>query len=770
MATYTSRRIFALLLLFFPMTLVAQKFGFEQVLKNSPDEPTVFCVPNNENNVSLTIREDIGIKFTTENWLFITASPRWVSNHKKDGSLDDFYFEYAPPSLLADTARMHHNVDDVHVGAAPLNTPYTGRDVIVGIVDVGLDWTHPDFIDTNGDTRVLRYWDHTVSGNPPSGFGYGYEWDSTSINNATCTSTETGSAHGTTVAGQALGNGGANGTHIGMAPDANIVIVESNLSMPNWTLSIADAVDYVFGIADQYNMPAVVNLSLGTYLGSHDGNDPAAEAIETLLDEKPGRIVVCAAGNSGAKGKYHHSHTVTSDTNFVWFKNNPSAAFGANTIFFDLWTDQADATFNFAIGADNPANYSFRGRTNFHNAGSLGGSPVLDTIWNGSNRIATVQIYHETVYGDKHIQVFLADVDSTSYLYRFETTGAGQYDLWSGAWQGYNDMESTSLPSAAQMPNIVNYVMPDSMQTIVSSWNCSEKVISVANMHNRKSYIDKNLNTQTSSNTAGNKSPNSSIGPNRHNVVKPDITASGDYSLTAAPLWLLTNPAYNNIIDSGGWHALNGGTSMASPVITGIAALYLERCGMATYQNFMDDLHATAYTDQFTGVTPNYAYGYGKADAMALLMEETLEPQPTISYIIDTLVSSASNSYQWYIDGVAVAGQTNQTIDYQGDGSYQIMTINTDGCYALSDPFAVSAGLQAIGIQKLEVYPNPSSDLIKINSSAEILYVNCFDLNGNEINLNMNNGILDVSQISSGSYILFISTTEGEATSKFVKM
>ena len=72
-------------------------------------------------------------------------------------------------------------------------------------------------------------------------------------------------------------------------------------------------------IADEYNMPAVANLSLGTYIGSHDGNDPAAEMMETLLDEKGGRLVVSATGNSGAKGTYHQQGNPNADTNFVWF-------------------------------------------------------------------------------------------------------------------------------------------------------------------------------------------------------------------------------------------------------------------------------------------------------------------------------------------------------------------------------------------------------------------------------------------------------------------
>ncbi|GAB5418712.1 MAG: hypothetical protein Crog4KO_04690 [Crocinitomicaceae bacterium] len=764
-------RYIVLLLLLFPIVSNAQKLGFEKVLKEAPESPTVFCIPNSSEHFELLEKEGIHLKFQTDNWLFITTTPQWIDEHKRDGSLQNFYFEFAPPVALGDTARLYHNVDDVHLGAAPLNTAYTGQDVIIGVVDQGIDWLHPDFIDNNGNTRVLRYWDHSVNGNPPTGFGYGTEWDSTSINNGTCTSTEEASAHGSTVAGQAVGNGNANGRNIGMAPDANMVIVETNFGLPNWTLTIADAVDYIFQVADEYNMPAVVNLSLGTYLGSHDGKDPAAEMIEALIDEKPGRIVVGAMGNSGSQGYYHcQNPSIGSDTSFVWFTNNPSSQIGPNTIFFDLWSDQSDALYEFAIGANAPGpGYSFQGRTNFIDAATAGDNTYLDTIWNGTDQIATVTYYTEVITGSFHLQA-VVEVDSLDFLYRFETTGAGKYDLWSGEWLQLNDMV-TAIPTPGQMPDIVNYVMPDSLQTLVSSWNCSAKVVSVANMKNRWTFTDKNLFTYPITGVdAQERSLNSSRGPARHGIMKPDVIAAGDNSVTAAPLWVLQNSAYNAVVDSGGWHARNGGTSMASPVVAGIAALYLERCGMANYQNFIDDLHTTSYTDQYTGAVPNIEYGFGKIDAMGMLSAQTLEPTPTITYGNPDLTSSTADSYQWFIDGTAVNGETNQVISYQSDGDYQVMAINSDGCFALSAPYQVSLSLGEIGIEQFKVFPNPTSETLQIVSNEEILNVTCYDLNGRSVALDRTNEKLNVTNMLSGAYILEITTTSGTATARFVKM
>jgi len=767
MATTLLRSYLTLLFLLFTSISFGQKFGFDALLLKAPDDATVFCIPNNDDNIALLNKDNLTVKFSSSSWIFINASPRWIDDHTKDGSLDDYYFEYAPPVALADSSRAHHIVNEVHAGLAPLNVPYTGNDVIIGVVDQGIDWLHPDFQDANGNTRVLRYWDQANSGpNPPSPYFYGQEWDSTSINNGTCTSTEEASAHGSSVTGIAAGNGLANGTNVGIAPDANIVVVESNFSAPNWTLTIADAVEY--------NMPAIVNLSLGSYFGSHDGNDPAAEMIETLLDEKGGRLVVCAAGNSGAKGKYHQQSSPTADTNFVWFVNNPAASLGANTIFFDLWSDNSDATFDFAIGADSPSPaYDFRGRTQFHGATSSLGVTIYDTIWNGNNRIATIEVTTETVGNNYHMQLFISNVDSTSYLYRFETVGSGKYDLWSGEWLGYNDMV-TSLPTSIEMPDIVDYIMPDSIQTIVSSWNCSEKVVTVGNMKNRQHFIDNNLNQYTSPhpNAVGELSPNSSKGPTRHGLTKPDVTAAGDVTISAGPLWVLAVPAYNSVIDSGGMHVVNGGTSMASPVVSGIGALYFERCRYATYQNFIDDIKATSYTDQYTGIVPNNSYGWGKPDAFSLLQEVSVVPQPTITFGGgSTLVSTAGNNYQWHLDGQAIPGETGQThIGVPPFGSYEVEVISAEGCSAISEPYIASVGINYLDNTSIKVYPNPTESIINIESEEEVIEIRIVDISGKSMSIEPSNNSIDLSSFKNGTYFLHITTENGTATLKIVNL
>jgi subtilisin family serine protease len=671
------------------------QFGFDKVLKEQPDIKTTFCVPNNDVTHTLLDKEGIAVKYSTKNWSFITTTPSWIDQKYKSGELKNYYFEYAPPMALADSAVFRHHGKEVHQGLGGLSSSYSGKDVIIGVVDQGLDWTHPDFVNEDGSTRVLRYWDQTINsgGTVAQPYNYGIVWDSAQINSGACFSTENSTAHGTTVAGMAVGNGRANGTNKGFAPEADIIIVESNFSLPNWTLSIADACDYIFKVADTLGKPAVVNLSLGTYLGSHDGNDPAAEYIEALMDEQPGRIVVCAAGNSGANPNYHVRGEIDSDTSFVWILNNPStsAAFGPNHIYFDLWSDIADATFDFAFGADLPApTYGFRGRSNFHGAMSSIGVPILDTIYNmNGNRIATVETYTEIVDGNYHMEVYFSNVDSTSYQYRFMTKGSGMYDLWSAAFMGLNTLV-VSIPSPSVEPDIIHYHRPDSLQSIVSSWNCSEKVVSVGQVKNRTHHIDNNGNVVNSdARPVGALNPSSSKGPNRHDVLKPDVVASGDLTLTAGPMWLLNNPAMNGVIDSGGWHVRNGGTSMASPIVAGIAALYLEKCSRSNNLNFKDDLIATTFADGNTGPLPNFRYGNGNANALDLLLMNEFTAQITgnsgiCSESVLGLYSTESLSTAYWSNGNE--GLTN-TIT--APGQYTATVYNTKGCKTETNPFNV---------------------------------------------------------------------------------
>ena len=329
--------------------------------------------------------------------------------------------------------------------------------------------------------------------------------------------------------------------------------------------------------------------------------------------------------------------------------------------------------------------------TNFYNATALAGSVIHDTIWNNGNQIATIQSYPSIVGSNYNLQVLFTQVDSTDYLFRFMTTNAGEYDLWSGLWHGYNDIVTT-LPTVAQMPAIANYASPDTLQSIVSSWNCSENVISVGNVQNQLGHIDGNGNQYLTPglNPPGKLALKSSKGPNRHNVVKPDISAAGEVSLSTAPMWAQTIPAAYTVLDSGLLHMRNSGTSMSSPLVAGIAALYLEKCNKATYDEFKSDMITTAFSDGFTGALPNYGYGHGQIHALNLLLETDYSASIVgPNGICEDPISLDINSTDALSDVAWSNGITATPQTVSDTGQYTAIVYNTSGCIHYTDTHTV---------------------------------------------------------------------------------
>lgn len=666
-------------------------FGYKQLTEKQKNIVSSFHLPNQTVYRDVITKNNWRINHENKTWIYFSAKASELDSLYVNGELPDFYIEYAPPHVMNDSMRMHHNIDPVHIGTG-LSSPYKGEGVLIGLVDTGIEIGHPDFKDENGKTRILRIWEQGVNtGSTPSEYGYGIIWDSTQINGGTCTHVDY-SGHGSTVAGASASNGNATGYNQGAAPEADIIMVQTDFNLPNWTETVADACDYIFKVADSLGKKAVVNLSVGTYLGSHDGTDAAGMRINDLLDEKDGRIVVAACGNSGNIGKYHCQDIINSDTSFVWFENNPSSSFGANKIFFDLYSDMGEASYSYTFKALNPSNYETRSMLNSRLATASIGTPIFDTLWNEFNQqIATVEIYTEQEGGNFHMQVLFSNVDSTSYLYGFYTTGSGAYDLWSGEGLGLNKIVEI-LPSVGTFPSIIHYNLPDSLQTIVSSWNCSPKVVSVGNTKNRSGYMSyAGTYFAGDANPVGKLSPNSSKGPNRNNRIKPDITASGDLMLSAAPLWYIADAGNYPAMDSGGWHMRNGGTSMSSPVVAGIAALFLERCEKGNYASFLNAIQNYSSSNTYTGTLPNNAYGYGVVDAYQILLNQ--EFSATLSG--DTILCLGTNPISINTSPIIGSvdwsnGTQNITCDIDTAGIIYADVYNENGCGVATDTLTIT--------------------------------------------------------------------------------
>lgn len=204
----------------------------------------------------------------------------------------------------------------------PVQTsPYnlTGEGVIVAIIDSGIDYSHLDFRNEDGTTRIIALWDQTIESElgPPSGYRIGTLYTQEQINEALSKRSRQErleiipsvdlSGHGTHVAGIACGNGRASeGRYAGVAPNASILVVKLGTSIGNSyprTTQLMQAVDFVIRKAIQLQMPIVINLSFGNNYGARSGRGILENYLDSAANIWKNNIVI-GTGNEGTGG--HH--------------------------------------------------------------------------------------------------------------------------------------------------------------------------------------------------------------------------------------------------------------------------------------------------------------------------------------------------------------------------------------------------------------------------------------------------------------------------------
>lgn len=201
---------------------------------------------------------------------------------------------------------------------------FKGKNTLIGIIDTGIDYTNPAFIDIEGKTRIASIWDQTIGNDSP--YGYGTIYTQEIINTALQSSNpfeivphkdEWGV--GTMLAGIAVGFGKyEESTYVGMAPEAEIAVVKlkpANNDMQQIyyssynplcfsALDIALAVQYLVNTAAKLNKPITICLSSGTNGGSHDGTS-VLDGILRSYGQNQGISVILSAGDEANKG--HHA-------------------------------------------------------------------------------------------------------------------------------------------------------------------------------------------------------------------------------------------------------------------------------------------------------------------------------------------------------------------------------------------------------------------------------------------------------------------------------
>ncbi|BDS10192.1 S8 family peptidase [Aureispira anguillae] len=515
----------------------------------------------------------------------------------------------------------HNNVWEAHSGGGLLPQGFKGDGVLLGVIDDGFEWKHPDFMHPDSSTRILYLWDQMTNSTsyPELYYGYGSSWDKAVIDNHQCTHVP--GQHGSHVMGTAGGNGRASGKYLGIAPHADLACVK--VSLGNQFLSkFVDAVHYIFSKADVLGQACVINSSVGSYASGHDGKDLYSELIDNMLMAKSGRALVQAGGNARSY-PVHLGVDLNNSLSQTRFEYHNSK----QKMHFDLYADTANfSAVDFSFQLINPQTQQIIAQTATYNilqdfafTGSIATlSQVLFTDAGGNPVTLEINVdQYEDAY-----EVAI-NIHSASNLgqWQLTTTGTGKYDIWSHAvlLKTSNMLENVSIP---------NYKNPDNIQSIVGYWTCSDKVVTVGSYQNRThivSWLGDTLNIGTSGFPQNGISAFSSLGPTRTGLQKPNITAPGGQVMSASPLSTLNyyKSSPNNRLDQDGWHILNRGTSMSAPMVAGAVALYFQCKPYANYADVLQALENSARIDSFVFLEvmalPNIHWGYGKLDVYKLL-------------------------------------------------------------------------------------------------------------------------------------------------------
>ncbi|MFN6473231.1 MAG: S8 family peptidase [Nostoc sp. SerVER01] len=453
-------------------------------------------------------------------------------------------------------------------------TGLTGKGVIVGIIDSGIDPKHPAFAG-----RILHIWDQTLPGPGVAEGGYGAEFSGAQL-----TISQDTDGHGTHVAGIAAG---ADTTYSGVAPEAELVVVRSDLQDAH----IADGVRYIFRVARQLGRPAVVNLSLGGHADAHDGSDSLSKVIDA--ETGPGRIVCCAAGNEGSIN-IHGQATVPSDRTRGMRFNVPLNQVGI--VWLNGWYSK-----------DSELEVSVRSPNDFV-------TPFQKIITDGNPT-------QEYQLPDARVEIVTPGPDQANGDRNFfvQIRGNGPSQVMGGIWQ-------LRLRNTSATETRVDVWTLDDMSSVfftgksikdavkIGSPGASSSAVTVAAYTTKAKYTDIDNEIREMGLDLDTISEFSSEGPLRNDGQKPDIAAPG--AMIVSTLSADANSARSSMINSK--FVAMAGTSMATPFVTGLVALLLQRDSQLDPATLKDLLRKNSAIPGKPAGTFDEKWGYGVINALNL--------------------------------------------------------------------------------------------------------------------------------------------------------
>lgn len=520
---------------------------------------------------------------------------------------------------MLDLARADAFVNEAQlVTSSHENLPYTGHGIVIGQVDAGLDYMHNAFKTADGSLRIRRVWEQAtdpakapISGlHSPEGFGYGAEFDTPELILEAGGDTNAGS-HGTHVMGIAAGSDSyLDGQFRGVAPDAELVMVAISEVGPD-NVCISDAIKYIFDYADQVNKPCVINLSLGSHEGPHDGTSPFDQIADAM--QGPGRLIVGAAGNYGTDKfhiSYNYGEMTDNHTPFATIINHEfytSYAYGN----VDIW---ADSGLSFSLEI---FDYNTGMKSESENV-ILSFDELLDgtvhSVSLGRNVTGTIEFTGEVnpLNGKTHIVLHsLVTGLRTKHVVALRVIpegGNGQIDLWADDAKLHFDNEQEG------------FVTHTNESTIVEIGGTAQRILSVGAYTTRDQFQLEGSDTwYPVGMELNNLLTYSGYGPTADDRQKPEVCAPGSFIVSSVSGHDVTQIyMHSHYTDANGHPQRYGylqGTSMSTPFVTGAVALWLQACPTLTPEQLKEVIDNSSRLDDFTD-DPRY-WGAGKVNVLA---------------------------------------------------------------------------------------------------------------------------------------------------------
>jgi subtilisin family serine protease len=617
-------------------------------------------------------------------------------------------------------ARRYQPMNDVsvpEVGATAAWTEFDtkGSGVIVAIIDTGIDPEHIDFqtqtlgLPGGGTTRLLNLLDLSQPGSGPFG---GTLYNAAQINAGLAESSGDPVGHGTHVAGSAAGGGAADTLFRGVAPEADLIIVNADRNGIGSfsTADIVNSLAFVDERAAAFGKPYVANLSLGGHDGAHDGTSLEEVAIDDLVGAgKAGKAVVIAAGNEASGparhaaaevGKGSHSFTVLVPPNY-----QPAPGDRNDFVLVNIWYESSS---DFLLTVTPPG------------GAPLG--PVAPGQWNGPSGTLTAQgligIQNavngtDPENGDREASVILIDLPTPpaggNWLFTLEGDH-GHFDAYIAQNSIFNSSgQATRFTSDVQFGGFV--AEPGTARNAITVGAHVSKL-----QWTDLDQIPHDLRDFFFGITVGARASFSNIGPTRDGRLKPEITAPGQIIASCfshdappgSPASAFNSPFpddWPNFFILNESYALQQGTSQASPHVAGAVALVYSLHPEWDIMDVRQALTATAREDGHTGIPPNAQFGYGKLDVLeALRAAETPGPLPgDVNGDNEVDIADAQLAIQYVLETAAPIPGQEYLADMNRDGAIDVTDVvlivraalATGGALAALPPAGAGGGAAA---------------------------------------------------------------------------